>query len=206
MLALLFLAAFGALVITAIVLIEADKFGWATTTLVGSLILSAVHTKWFGGPDIIGYLEHHWFHTLLCACLYVIIGMGWSFLKWFSALRVFRDQFREAKLAFFKANGLEGLAETAPIPEDKTEDFKKYMDENYRYRYQRIASLSSLERPKATKNKARITGWMCFWPFSFIGTVLNDPVRRLFNFLFNYFKALYQQLADYVLSKDVELK
>ena len=206
MFTLLILAAFGILAITAIVLIEADRFGWATTTLVGSLVLSAVHTRWFGGPNIIGYLEHHWFHTLLCACFYVILGIAWSFLKWFSALRVFRDQFREAKLAFFKANGLEGLLDTAPIPDDKQEDFKKYMEHNYRYNYGRIASLSTLERPKATKNKSRITAWMCFWPFSFIGTVLNDPVRRLFNFLFNYFKALYQQLADRVFAKDVELK
>ncbi len=41
--------------------------------------------------------------------------------------------------------------------------------------------------PQASHNKGKIIAWMTYWPFSFVGTILNDPFRKLFNFIFNHF-------------------
>ncbi len=58
--------------------------------------------------------------------------------------------------------------------------------------------------PQAADNKGKIIAWASYWPFSFIGTILNDPFRKLFNFIFNQFKNLYQQMANSIYKDDVE--
>lgn len=57
--------------------------------------------------------------------------------------------------------------------------------------------------PQASYNKGRIIAWMSFWPFSFIGTLLNDPIRKLFNQIFNQFKNLYQRMANNIFASDI---
>jgi len=61
-------------------------------------------------------------------------------------------------------------------------------------------------KPLASQHKGTITGWMAFWPFSFVGTLLNDPVRRIVTFMFRHFKALYQKMSDRIFANDKELE
>lgn len=58
--------------------------------------------------------------------------------------------------------------------------------------------------PQASDNKGRIVAWVSYWPFSLIGTILNDPFRKLFNFIFNQFKGLYQRMANNIYKSDIE--
>lgn len=58
--------------------------------------------------------------------------------------------------------------------------------------------------PKFSDNKGKIVAWAGYWPYSAIGTILNDPFRKLFNFILNQFKNLYQQMADSIYKGDVE--
>ncbi len=94
--------------------------------------------------------------------------------KWFSFLMRFRDVLKEVD-----------------VPGSE-----HYRDTMYR-------GNSLRQKPMAASNKAKITAWMIFWPFSMVGTVLNDPVKRIFTFLFGRFKHLYQKMSDGVF-KDVD--
>ena len=188
------------------VLTETENFGWATVTLILLGVGSVVAGHWFHTYSIVDFVKDHGLWTLVYVAVYLVVGIAWSFAKWFSYLMSFRDAFREQKEAFFKSKGLEGLVSTAPIPEELLPAFKQFVHDNVGWHSPFRNQLQLLERPRAIRNKTRITAWASFWPFSFVGTLLNDPVRRLFNFLFNWFKALYQQLADWVFRKDVELK
>ena len=187
---------------------EVEHFGWATVTLLGSLVAFAVcgHYHVFGLPSLVEFVREHGLWALAYVGAYVLVGVVWSFVKWFSYLMSFRDAFRVQKEAFFKFRGLGGLMVTAPVPEEHKAAFEEFLRNNARTSGQHYGQLLSMERPRASKNKARITAWASFWPFSFVGTLLNDPVRRLFNFLFNHFKALYQKMSDWVFRKDMELK
>lgn len=51
-------------------------------------------------------------------------------------------------------------------------------------------------KPKVSENKSRIMTWMCFWPFSFIWTMIDDPVRRVFKAIFEAIKGTLQRIAD----------
>jgi hypothetical protein len=197
------------------VLTETEQFGWATITLICSLV-GAHFLHIF---SVVEFVHTHGVHSLVYVGLYLAIGIGWSFVKWFSYLMSFRDTFRQYKEQFVKdenerithigvTTGREVvlLDPKAPIPDSQRKAFKEYLAQNVAWHGDHRGQLVSLERPRASRNKGRITAWASFWPFSFVGTVLNDPVRRLFNFLFNQFKALYQRLSDWILRKDVELQ
>lgn len=203
---LLILAVLFVLFVVECVLIETEGFGWATVTLIASGVASVVLGRWFHIYSVLDFIKDNGVFTLVYAGAYVGVGIVWSFVKWFSYLMSFRDAFRTQKEAFFKSKGLEGLLATAPVPEEHQAAFKEFIQHNVRWTGEHRAQLLDLERPRASKNKGRITAWACYWPFSFVGTLLNDPVRRLFNLLFNWFKALYQQMSDWVFRKDLELK
>lgn len=177
-------------------LLEVEHWGWATVTL----ILSGVALQLLGIANIWHFVTHHTVDALLYVAGYLAVGVVWSFVKWFSFLMGFRDKYREVKTEFFTSHGV-------PLDQALT---KEQADEfNRVLMYQNWGSYRGINlstRPTAVKNKRRITAWMSFWPFSMAGTIINDPIRRLFRFLFNQFKALYQRIADHVFRNDPDLK
>jgi hypothetical protein len=70
--------------------------------------------------------------------------------------------------------------------------------------------LENYELPTAAKNKARIITWMSYFPFSMLWTVINEPFKRLYNFLYGRFVSVFERLEKYVLgelrAKNEELK
>jgi hypothetical protein len=178
------------------VLIETERWGWATISLVATCGITGI----LQGRGILDWFTSHWQEAALYTAGYLVVGVIWSFAKWFSYLMNFRDRLREKKAAFLTSRGIKGFDASAFIPEDLLKDFQDYLGSRY------DDSRTLRVKPQASDNKARIVAWMSFWPFSFIGTVLNDPIRRLFNFLFNQFKALYQRMSDHVFRNDKELQ
>jgi len=217
MFVLLILAALVVLAIAEIVLTETENFGWATLTLIATLVGVQVFHNTLGF-NLLGWIESHALETVLLSIGYVVVGVIWSFVKWFSFLLSYRDKFRELRTSFLKSQNekrfqleqttgrlQEALDVSGPVPDELRDAFAEWLRANARWDAQG-RNIATLERPRASKNKSRIVAWMSFWPFSLIGTLLNDPVRRLFNFLFAWFKALYQQMADRIFAKDLELK
>lgn len=64
----------------------------------------------------------------------------------------------------------------------------KWLEDSKRYH-------NSLEIPKASNYKGRITSWMFYWPFSAVWTLLNEPVRRIFINLFRNLEATYNRIS-----------
>lgn len=182
----------------ACVLMETEKFGWATLTLI--LTLVGVQVFHVGGLDLLAFAREHLVQTLLYVGGYLVVGVVWSFIKWFSFLMGFRDEFKQGKAAFL--NGLK-LNPEGQVPENELDNFHSFMQ---KWKYGGYYGNDLSMRPRAAKNKARITAWMAFWPYSVVGTILNDPIRRVFNWLFNGFKALYQKMSDAIFAKHTELK
>ncbi len=151
-------------------LTETERFGWASVAVAGSVALA----QWMHWADIWGFLKANVLVSALYLGGYVVAGVVWSFVKWFSFLMRFRDVLKEVKV---------------------------HGSDHYGARTYRGVSLE--RKPAAAESKGKITAWMIFWPFSVVGTVLNDPVKRLFTFLFGRFKHLYQRMADRVF-KDVD--
>ncbi len=191
---MIFLILLVCVVIAAVVLTEIEHFGWATVLLIASVITAQM----FGVMSPLTWMVTHALESSIYVLVYVAIGVAWSFVKWFSFLIQFRDQFRKDKEIFLLTHKLDP---NGPIPDSLLDAF---INRGYSFREFKGNSLNN--KPRASNNKSRIVAWMSLWPCSVVGTVLNDPIRRLFNFLFGQFKALYQKMSDHVLRNDAELK
>src|SRR5258706_4888809 len=107
------------------ILTETENFGWATVTLiatgVGSVLL---HRLWPDVPSALDFVRDHGVFTLVYVGIYLVIGIAWSFAKWFSYLMSFRDAFRTQKEAFLK---LKGLNTIGVVPDELRDEFKKFL-------------------------------------------------------------------------------
>jgi len=202
------------------VLTEVEHWGWATTVLIATVVgLHFLHIF-----SVLDFIKEHTVEALVGSSGYIAVGVVWSFIKWFSFLMGFRDAYREQKEKFFEFKKLPTNSNLTPELE---EEFLNGLSDGYRPpRYikgpdgkevldiiikwnsdtKSYKSNSLNVRPRAAKNKARITSWGTFWPFSMVGTIINDPLRRLWNFLWGQLKALYQHMSDRLLASHPELK
>lgn len=60
---------------------------------------------------------------------------------------------------------------------------------------------SKLELPTAGENKMRIISWMTYWPFSIVWTLINEPVKRFFNFIYTRFTSIYDKVHAVIEAK-----
>lgn len=59
--------------------------------------------------------------------------------------------------------------------------------------------------PKAAENKGTIISWMSYWPVSVFWYVINDPVKKFFNFVYERTGKVYDRITDRVF-KDMNNK
>ena len=52
--------------------------------------------------------------------------------------------------------------------------------------------------PPVGEHKSKIMGWMCLWPASMLWTVINDPVKRAFEHIYNMLGGVYQMISNKV--------
>lgn len=148
--------------------------------------------------------------------IYMALGAGWSFVKWFSFLHQSGDKFEKLKLTWLKDRNKaveqsnernEGQADYEPgpilavdigtkIPKDETKLFREYLYNKGFIRSERAPLI-----PQISDNKAKVTGWIVWWPWSALWTVLNDPIRRLAEAIYNQLQTTYQRLANHVFAK-----
>ena len=58
---------------------------------------------------------------------------------------------------------------------------------------------------KAKSQKQRILNWMMYWPFSLVWTVIDQPFKKAFLYIYNSIENKYQSIGDNIL-KDVKDK
>jgi hypothetical protein len=51
-----------------------------------------------------------------------------------------------------------------------------------------------------SENKERILNWMIYWPLSAFWTIINQPIRRLFKYIYRGIEGRYQKMSDKILN------
>lgn len=67
-------------------------------------------------------------------------------------------------------------------------------------------SSTSFDLPSAMEYKAEIMGWLAFWPWSFVWTMLNDPIRKFFNTLFNLLSESFDSISRWRFRELIDAK
>ena len=182
-------------IIAMIIALENESGSWASTffSLVTALLL------WNYGNDVLAYVTENLLQVVGFAVGYVFIGIAWSFLKWTSKVKGIFKRFGKLKDEFIKEKG--------PLTEDKN---LANFNHTISYKFKRsdntgnysVGSIDSIEdtikgiRPKGDSYKATIVSWISYWPLSIIGTLVNDPFRRFFNWVYESISGYYDKITQ----------
>lgn len=202
---------------------ENDYLGWSHTLFI--VLMAYLCLKFnFDYKD----LMHNPFPILKWILIYLVIGVGWSFSKWFFYLKNLLNEFNEKKIKLAEnKNSMSKFISKKSVNPDEQELYNKEIINSDLYNHYRnlkikreslikkieiedtnsIKSKStnqefieiykySIIPPQANDCKALITTWITHWPISLVWTLINDPIKKLINHLFESIKLVFQKISD----------
>lgn len=167
-------------VITA--LVENESGVWATIVFIGSLF--GLNFLW--KLPIVDSVKANPGHTGLLILSYFAIGVVWSIVKWYFYVHNKMVKYNDFKAKFLATNKADGMT-----PELAAK-FMDHLVNNYDARAEGIDGTA----PAAREHKAALTRWGTYWPFSIIGTLLNDVVRRTWEYIYETLQTTYQRMSE----------
>jgi hypothetical protein len=164
-------------------LVESDNGTWATIVAIGTLF--GLNYLW--KLPVLATVKANPGHTALLVLAYFGIGVVWTFVKWYFYVHNQVVKYNNYKSAFLKANNVATLTpELAAALADKLEEGKRYSS--------RGEGISA-SAPDPADHKGDLTRWGTYWPFSMIGTALNDIVRRAWEYVYEMLQTTYQRIS-----------
>lgn len=151
------------------ILSEKDEGWWAAVTLIGLLVVYEFLIERGTFNSLFQAIINDPWIIVASAFLWVLIGLFWSFYKWYLFLKEQRGS--GVKTALMKGKVLAN---------GKGDPF---------YEPNEIS---------LTKNKSRIITWMIYWPFSVAWFIIHDPITRLYNWVYEKASGTYERIKDSV--------
>lgn len=176
---------FSAFVIANIFFLENDNGKGATFIFAAFLAIMFFFGDWNPFPAMMA--DPLWAVQLVLG--YFVGGAVWAVAKWYFYGLNLRDEYRLVKEQFFSREGIVG----DKIPQDLVGRWENTIFSNFPMGVP----------PKAKENKASILMWMTHWPFSFVWTILNDPIRRIFMFVYSRIVGLMQKISDRIFKNEI---
>lgn len=166
---------------------------WSTTLSVSFIVLSLIFVAYekytieyfLFGAAFLGlqfftdvqpatYIWHHPLEVLTYCGGYLAIGGVYSMIKYWSFVRRVLKEVRELKIAFIRSKDL-AISPTDPIPEEHKAVWQSKLKNE-------LKTMDGYEIVNGgispANQKARLTNWIAFWPFSAIGLFLADPLKH----------------------------
>jgi hypothetical protein len=146
---------------------------YSTLVIIGCVILYYFCGSKQDVEDFFVFIKDHPVLSLLRILIYIGIGLVWSVFKWY----------------FFLQNTKEKLLKQI-----------EYRKEEYPGNTKLNGPIHESDFPKAKDNKARIISWMSYWPFSAFWTLINEPVKKIFKFIYTKFEGVFTYMEKKVFS------
>lgn len=209
------------LFIACIVVVQIECYGWST--LVCLLSLASLH--FVLKLPLWSYFSENPSYIVILLLASLVCGIVWSFMKWISFLYKFREV-REEKLEAFRARKAKLVQSKADddARAKKEAEMRGALNDGARIRYygselektefeyldnESYKKTKLSQAPSYKDYRGKIVAWIIFWIPSLIGTLLDDFVRRMVEWIANRFKAVYQHLSHKIVGnfpKPVEPK
>lgn len=117
------------------------------------------------------YLWHHPWQTVVYSAGYLLLGAGWSVVKWWSYVG--------EKIRNLRANHDRGFAHEPWASFVARHEFT--ID--------------------AGNYKSEISLWILFWPVNALWTIFDDPIRRIVRRIYVELQGVYKRITDYHLKR-----
>lgn len=176
------------------ILLEFELEGWATTFVSLGIAL----LMWNYRGDIWGLISQNPWSTLGFAAGYILIGVVWSFIKWTIYVKRTLGRIKKAKDEFIaehkEINNKNLYLFNIDLNNLRLEDSDGYIvhisdEDTLEYTVKKVT-------PIAAKKKTIITAWISYWPMSFVGTILNNPFRHFFEWLYENLSGYYDKITN----------
>ena len=82
-----------------------------------------------------------------------------------------------------------------PLPEQARASFRERLRNAGYFRPNEYGNNKSI-KPAAAENKLRITGWITYWPWSALWTIIDEPVRKSVKYVWDRLASTYQRMSD----------
>lgn len=152
--------------------------------------------------DITGSIIHHPFITIMAVIGYIVIGIVWMIMKWQFLFRAVASAYSTAREQWYEYMKSENMYPTE-TPEQLMASFPtrsqtSIMDIRRRFGVRNLPMRVRDEYPS-------LFFWAAYWPISFVITVLNDPIRKLFRTVIRGLSGIMQTMSDKEFNKYKEL-
>jgi hypothetical protein len=161
--------------------VENEHGGKATFTL----ILSLLFLNFIAKLGIIFFVLHNPLKTVELLAAYLAVGVVWGVVKWSLYVHNQLDRYNEFKDKFLRENDAKELTPQLSREMQKTLRSQASYDSN------RV-----IVNPQVSEHKSTIILWMSYWPFSATWTLVNDPVRKLYQFVYSRLRGSLQAISD----------
>lgn len=173
------------------VLLEFEKEGWATTLF----SVGAVLTLWSYKGVIWDVVSTNPLPIVYFVLTYIVLGIGWSIFKWKFYINVKVDKFNFIKSTFVEKYG------------EIKDNWKKWIGYLQNVKDSTFGGKSFYESdspeaivakviPQASTKKALIVSWISYWPMSLGATLLNNPFRKFFEWIYSLVSGIYDRMSS----------
>ena len=180
-------------IISMIIALEKEKEGLATFIL--SVALGVVlWQNWF---TIVDYVTYNLTESILFSVGYIVVGIVWSFIKWNEKVKEVFRRFKGIKDKFVKNSGIITDNNFRDFIDKLSYKFKDSDGTNTTFGSAKtMDDIAKKITPVGLEYKSLIISWISYWPLSVIGTLLNNPFRRLFEWIYNSLSGFYDNIAN----------
>lgn len=160
---------------------------WERPILSGiTLILTFLLLALFGNFNLFTEIHAHPLISLGVFVGYFAVGVFWSIAKWWFFIQNKIAQYKNFKKEFLEQKNLPVSLRASEIPKKHKREWQSKSAYPHHQFY----------KPKVNENKRRILTWMIYWPWSFVWTIINDPITKLFKQIFNQLRFIYEGIAN----------
>jgi hypothetical protein len=183
--------------------LENDNESLATVVTIGSL--TAI--LFLGNTALFSWIAAHPWQSLAGMVGYFGVGVCYGVLKWWLLVRDAAERYvekqtewlekrsRDTEISLEERTLYEVTLSTGILEGVVLAKWQRYVKNTY-YGY-------GITKPLVRDNKSRIMGWMMYWPWSGLWTLINDPIRRAFRIAYRNIQGLLQSISDRIY-KDID--
>lgn len=156
----------------AVVSVENEKFSVTTPVVV----LGIAGLIWLSGArGVFDWVRDNIGTIALATLVYLVVGVVYGFIRYVFYVHKIADKFSD----WSHSRGYTG----------------KSVTQSQAYEFARHARINSFPL-KVADSKSRIIFWCIYWPFSAPWTLINEPVKRFFNFAYRRMAGTLQGVSD----------
>lgn len=154
-------------------------------------ILYLIFMQLFVKVNMVEYSIKHPVNALLYVLGYIILGFGWSFIKWWLYVNKSADKYKEKRYEWLlkqkdirvpKGQEIPEITIDTPVPDFLIEEWKRHAP----------ICVNSTE---VHENKGKISIWIIYWPVSMIWSVINDFIKKFIKTVIMKLRVVYDSIT-----------